>query len=266
MTNINWKRETGARLASLKLAPAREAEIVEELAQHLEDRYAELLSGGAAPEEAYRAALAELSESESLERELRRVERKATQDPVVLGADRRTNTLGDLLQDLRYGWRALRRSPGFTAVAALTLALGIGANTAVFSLLNNLAWRELKATDPASLVSLHYPSSSGGAESLFLIPVFERLRADNRVFTATLGWLSQSLTAHVADEPADIVRVGFYFRRVQWAADSFRQQNQSATYSQLLHRAGISRSVELKPEVQTTLRETLEALSLDKRI
>jgi Tn7-like transposition protein D/TniQ len=55
-------------------------------------------------------------------------------------------------------------------------------------------------------------------------------------------------------------------RRIQWAADSFRRENQWATYSQLVQRAGIGRSVELKPEVQTTLRETLEALSLDKRI
>jgi hypothetical protein len=55
-------------------------------------------------------------------------------------------------------------------------------------------------------------------------------------------------------------------RRIQWAADSFRRENQSATYWRLIQRAGIGSSVELKPEVQTTLRETLEALSLDKRI
>ena len=56
-----WKQEIRERLAPLKLAPTREAEIVEELAQHLEDRCAELLSDGAAPEEAHRAAFAELN-------------------------------------------------------------------------------------------------------------------------------------------------------------------------------------------------------------
>ena len=61
-----WKQEIRGRLTPLNLAPARESEIVEELAQHLEDRYAELLSGGAAPEEASRAALAELSETQCL--------------------------------------------------------------------------------------------------------------------------------------------------------------------------------------------------------
>src|SRR5262245_61179061 len=95
-----WKDEIKNRLAGLNLAPAREAEIVEELAQHLEDRYAELLSGGAAAEEAYRAALAELSESEVLTRELRRVERPAPRESVLLGSNRRNSMLGDIWQDL----------------------------------------------------------------------------------------------------------------------------------------------------------------------
>ena len=71
----DWKGEIRRRLASLRLAPAREAAIVEELAQDLEDCYAELLAGGASEDEAYRQMLAELSESELLARELRRVER-----------------------------------------------------------------------------------------------------------------------------------------------------------------------------------------------
>jgi hypothetical protein len=79
MPNMNarmpeWKEEIRRRLESLKLEPAHEAEMVEELSQHLEDRYAELLAGGATPDEAHHAALAELNESESLARELRRGE------------------------------------------------------------------------------------------------------------------------------------------------------------------------------------------------
>lgn len=71
----DWKPEIRQRLATLKLEPTREAAIIEELAQHLDDCYAELLAGGATEVEAQRAALAELSESELLARELRRVER-----------------------------------------------------------------------------------------------------------------------------------------------------------------------------------------------
>src|SRR5215813_6075048 len=69
-----WKEEIGRRLTSLGLEPAREAEIIEELSQHLEDRYAESLARGATPEEASRASLAELSGRELLQQELRRVE------------------------------------------------------------------------------------------------------------------------------------------------------------------------------------------------
>src|SRR5215475_15870139 len=86
-----WKVEIRRRLARLRLEPTREAEIIEELAQHLEDRYAESLTRGATPDEAYRAALAELSESDSLARELLRVERQAPKEPIVPGTNRKGN-------------------------------------------------------------------------------------------------------------------------------------------------------------------------------
>src|SRR5205085_10623750 len=84
-TMSEWKPEIRQRLAKLKLEPTREAEIVEELSQHLEDRYAELLAGGLRPAEASRATLAELSESELFQRELRRAERSVPQEPIILG-------------------------------------------------------------------------------------------------------------------------------------------------------------------------------------
>jgi putative ABC transport system permease protein len=146
-----WKEEIRRRLASLKLAPAREAEIVEELSQHLKDYYTELRAGGATPEEALRVALAELGASESLAQELQRVERPVEQEPIVPGTTRRTNMIADLWQDLRYGARMLRKHPGFTAVAVLTLALGIGVNTAIFTLLE-ITYRPSPIRDSDSVV------------------------------------------------------------------------------------------------------------------
>ena len=76
-----WEEEIRKRLAGLKIEPTREAEIVEELAQHLDDRFEELSAAGATPDEARRVALAELSENEALSRELSKVERAPTSRP-----------------------------------------------------------------------------------------------------------------------------------------------------------------------------------------
>ena len=156
-----WKQKIRQQIASLKLDPTREAEIVEELAQHLEDHYQELRIDSATEETAYRAALAELSQSEALQRELRRVERCVSSEPIVLGA-RRKNMMENLWQDLRYSLRLLLRKPGFTAMIVLTLALGIGANTAIFSVVNGVLLRPLPYLDPHRIMTLWQTNAKRG--------------------------------------------------------------------------------------------------------
>ncbi len=163
---VDWKPEIRQRLAELKLAPTREAEIVEELAQHLEDRYAELRTGGSTAEQASRTVLVELSESELLTRELRSVERHATQEPIILGANRSNNMIADLGPDLRYGARMLMKNPGFTLIAVLSLALGIGLSTAIFSLAYGILLRALPYPDTDRLVTLWLTNSAAAAANV----------------------------------------------------------------------------------------------------
>src|SRR5215212_2182367 len=113
----DWKKEIRQQLAGLKLAPARESEIVEELAQHLDDRYQELLADGTSDAIAERLTFAELSENELFARELQRVERITPPEPIVIGTNRRTNMVADIWKDLRYGLRMLLKRPGFAAIA-----------------------------------------------------------------------------------------------------------------------------------------------------
>lgn len=100
----------------------------------------------------------------------------------------------ELIQDVRYGARMLLKNPGFTFIAVFTLALGIGANTAIFSLLDQVLLRRLPVERPAELVILRSPgplrghaSSDGDIATSFSYPMYQRLREKNEVFAGLLA-------------------------------------------------------------------------------
>jgi ABC-type antimicrobial peptide transport system permease subunit len=195
----DWSDEIRQRLATLGLDPTRESDIVEELAQHLNDRYSELLAGGASDDEASTSARAELSDS--LANELRKLAPEATKNPVVLGSGTSSNLLGGLWHDFRYGARMIRKNLGFTAVAVLTLALGIGANTAIFSLVDAFLWRLLPVKDPKQLVFVRAVEPKGRTIGTFPYPTFEQISDQNNSFSSIFARDDSRVSVTVDGEP-----------------------------------------------------------------
>src|SRR5690349_1390238 len=146
---IDFQKIVREKLRNCGLSPVREAEIVDEVSQHLRDRYQSYVASGVRPDDAERRVVAELG-ARDLGRELRAVENR-WHEPVSLGADEGSNFWAGLWQDVRYGARVLRLNPAFTAVCVLSLALGIGANTAIFQLIDAVRMRTLPVKNPQEL-------------------------------------------------------------------------------------------------------------------
>ena len=138
----DWAPHVRARLASLRLSPTRENEIVEEFSQHLDERYRELLVGGTSPDEARDLALEDFQSGDILVRQMAALRQAHVTAPTTLGAPPE-HVLSDLSRDLRYAGRVLRRHPVWTATATLSLAVGIGLNAAVFSVVDWVLLRPL---------------------------------------------------------------------------------------------------------------------------
>ena len=203
----DWKQEIRRRLENLRIDPACEANIVEELSQHLEDRYEELLSAGSRESEACRTVLEELQGSELfaavLPSSVRRSDRVRRHRPRCP----QETSVYDLLRDLRHGLRSMGRAPAFTFFAVLTLSLGIGASTTVFTVVNTLLLHPLSVRDPSRLVCLYATDLEAHTQSGSLLPIsypnLQDYQTRNSVFTDLGGFsppMVMTLTENTGSE------------------------------------------------------------------
>src|SRR5262249_40183881 len=179
----DWRTPLASRLATLALPPAREEEIIEELSQHLDDRYRDLLTAGTARDEAMQLALDEIDDEELLARGGRLLGKSFPPERIAEGGPA-CGWLNDARKDLRYAVRTLRKNPGFASAAILTLALGIGANSAVFSMVNATLLQHLPVQNRDRLSYLF----GGDNWAIVSYPAYAALRAGTRLADGLAAW------------------------------------------------------------------------------
>jgi predicted permease len=187
----DWKPHIRSRLASLRLSPLRENEIIDELSEHLEERWRELVASGTPEDEATKLALAGFREGNLLAHHLAPLRQAHAPLAVTPGAPA-GRLLGDLGRDLRYAARTLFRTPVVTAIAIVSLGLGIGATAGIFSVFHQVLVQPLAVPDPSQLVNLSAPGpkpgfgncgQAGDCEVVFSYPMFRDLQRTQTVFT-----------------------------------------------------------------------------------
>ncbi|HMJ07057.1 MAG TPA: ABC transporter permease [Chthoniobacterales bacterium] len=186
MNLARWRYLIPLRLRSLFRRRIVEAELDEELRDHLERRTEEEIRSGLGAEEARRVALLELGGIEQRKEECREA--------------RGLRWLEEFAQDIRYGFRLLRKHPGFSTVVVLVLALGLGANTALFSLFNSVLLRALPVRHPEELVVVSMTNEEGSGFNSFSYPMYRELRDQNSVFNGILAQASTELNASYAGQ------------------------------------------------------------------
>jgi putative ABC transport system permease protein len=205
----HWYAIIRKQLEPLHLSAARESEIAEELAQHAEERYRELIANGAMEDHAQAATLDELTQHQLLARELRAVERTNIPEPHVMGKSGGPNLVGGLARDVRYALRNLTRNPRFTVFAVLMLAVGIGATTAIYSIVEGVLLRPLPFPDPERLVVVgdHVEGTNWGDGENFApvtAPEIRTYARDTHTFESLGGFSGASFELSSGGEPAAI--------------------------------------------------------------
>src|SRR5580704_12546305 len=198
------------RFVGLFLRAPRESELADEMESHVQLHVEDNLRAGMSPEQARREAIMKLVGVEQTKENYR--ERRGL--PL----------LETTIQDCRYALRLLQKNPGFSLVAALTLALGIGGNTAVFSVMNSVLLQNLPLPHPEQLMFLRLPndqpagaSNTGDGDTSFSDPVFEQLRKEPAAFSDLMAYVPLAIgkvAVRIGEDPeeaeADMVSGNFF--------------------------------------------------------
>ena len=196
----DWAARVRERMAAEGLVPSAHAEAIQEIADHLGDLYRAALAAG----------LGDLDAEASVEGELLRMgplatavaQRDARRKPAASNDGGWISGLGT---DFRHAMRALRMEPGFSAIVILTLAIGIGACTAVFSIVNALLLKSLPYPEPERLVVVWETERDNRAENFIVAkPVYEDWRREARSFSAMGVWEFRTFNIASEQEPQQV--------------------------------------------------------------
>ena len=206
MDALDWLSQFGRRLLTLLRRRQFDAELKEEMRLHRELREQEEIERGLSAEEAHYAAQGRFGKDLLLREESRD----------IWG----WNSIENLIQDVGYGVRQLRLSPGFTTVATLSLALGIGANTAIFQLIDAVRLQSLPVPNPRELAELRIVGGNGG---MGLNPsnypqltraVWQEIRQHHEPFSEVFAWSLEGVHIGQGSE--------MQWRQALWGPDTQR--------------------------------------------
>jgi putative ABC transport system permease protein len=178
-----WLRRLRSMSAWLFRRSTVERRLNDELETFVEMSAASSIGDGIAPDEARRLALLELGGLEQAKERVR--------------AGRRGASVDEVAQNVRYGVRGLVRNPAFTAVVVLTLAFGIGANTAIFSIIDSLLLRPLPVHEPTQLALLNNEEPDGGQQT-WTYPIWEQIRERGSAFGGVAAWATADTAFNLA--------------------------------------------------------------------